>query len=285
MSRHSELMSRYSEVHGGFTYDFVNDETVEQILSFLYGDGIINGLNEIFDARGSNRNHTYSIFNEYPEVDNNEIFIDTMIDVRHYDIKEELTVIFKFLNDIGVTDVDVDFSRKGKKGGYKDIEHFKNDDNGKIVSSMAKLTYRNYKEDIMDSYSHRYRDVSGTISYDFIEDETIDQIKTFLDGSSITKLINEERGVNQPFVSSLFEDFSRVNAYDIFIDCARENTELLKEEITVIVKFLNDIGVTGITVDIYRENHNNPDDKEHYKLDANGNVVSARSKIVYEDYS
>lgn len=278
-------MSHYIYVQGGFTYDFVNDETVEQILSFLYGDGIINGLNEIFDASGSNRNHTYSIFNGYPEVDNNEIFIDTSIDVRYCDIKGELTVIFKFLNDIGVTDVDVDFFHKDKISGYKVIEHFKNDDNGKVVSSMAKLTYRDYKEDTMNSYSHRYRDVSGTISYDFIEDETIDQIKTFLDGSSILKFINEERGVNQPFVSSLTRRNSRVNAYDIFIDCTGENTYRLKEEITVIVKFLNDIGVTGITVDIYRENQNNPDDKEHYKLDANGNVVSAISKIVYEDYS
>lgn len=279
-------MNNYSDVHGGFTYDFVNDETVEQILSFIDRDGIIDGLNEIFDARGSNRNHTYSIFKKYAEVDNNEIFIDTMIDVRYYDIKEELTVIFKFLNDIGVTDVDVDFSRKGKKGGYKSIEHFKNDDNGKVVSSMAKLTYRNYKEHTMDSYRDgRYRDVSGTISYDFIEDETIDQIKTFLDGSRISSFINEERGGNQPFVSSLTRRNSRVNAYDIFIDCTGQNTYRLKEEITVIVKFLNDIGVTGITVDIYRESQKVPDDKEHYKLDDNGNVVSAISKIVYEDYS
>lgn len=131
-----------------------------------------------------------------------------------------------------------------------------------------------------------YSDVSGMISYNFIEDETIDKIKNFLTSEEIVYRINEERGGNRrPVASSLFGNFSRVNEYDIFIDFLNYKGYGLKEEITVIVKFLNDIGVTSITVDIDREGENGPGDNENYKLDDNGKVVSAMAKIVYEDYS
>lgn len=131
-----------------------------------------------------------------------------------------------------------------------------------------------------------YSDVDGMISYDVIEDETIEKIENFLTGEEIIDRINEERGGNRrPVTSSLFGNFSRVNAYDIFIDFTEYKAYDLKDEITVIVKFLNDIGVTGITVDIDREGENGPGDNEHFKLDDNGNVVSAIAKIVYEDYS
>lgn len=136
-------MGDYSNVDGAISYDFIEDEKVfDQIKTFVTGDGIIDGLNEVFSERGRNRNHTYSMFKEYEKVNRFEISIH-MNEVKAYDLKEEITAIVKFLKDLGVTGIDVDIERKGEDG-YEDTEHFKTDDNGKVVSAMAEVTYKNY---------------------------------------------------------------------------------------------------------------------------------------------
>lgn len=134
-------MGTYSDVEGTITYDFIEDEKVlDQIKTFVNGDGIINGLNEIFIERG--RNYTYPTFTEYAKVDHFEISIYRN-EVRAYDLKEEITVIVNFLKGLGITGIGVDIERKGDSG-YEDTEHFKIDDNGKVVSAMAEVTYKNY---------------------------------------------------------------------------------------------------------------------------------------------
>lgn len=134
-------MGDYSDVDGAISYDFIEDEKVfDQIKTFVTGDGIIDGLNEIFSERG--RNYTYPIFTECAKVDHFEISIYRN-EVKAYDLKEEITVIVNFLNDLGVTGIGVDIERKGENG-YEDTEHFKIDGNGKVVSAMAEVTYKNY---------------------------------------------------------------------------------------------------------------------------------------------
>lgn len=134
-------MGTYSNVEGIISYDLIEDQKVfDQIKTFVDGDGIIDGLNEGFGERG--RNHTYSMFKEHAKVTHFEISI-YMNEVKVYDLKEEITVIVKFLNDLGVTGIDVDIERKGEDG-YEDTEHFKIDGNGKVVSAMAEVTYKNY---------------------------------------------------------------------------------------------------------------------------------------------
>lgn len=134
-------MGDYSNVDGAISYDFIEDEKVfDQIKNFVIGDGIIDGLNEIFGERV--RDHTYSMFKEYAKVNHFEISIH-MNEVKAYNLKEEIIVIVKFLNDLGVTGIDVDIERKGEDG-YEDTEHFKIDGNGKVVSAMAELAYKNY---------------------------------------------------------------------------------------------------------------------------------------------
>ena len=130
-----------------------------------------------------------------------------------------------------------------------------------------------------------YSETTGKISFDFTDDmEKINKIKAFLYEGGLTDVLNKERknhwGNVLPLHSTLFEDYATVNFDSIDIEFNAVKAYDLPHEIMATVKFLTNIGMSNIEVDIVRYGEVSSEDIEHYKL-VDNKLVTAQAEIKY----
>lgn len=132
-------MSEYaSTVYGVIEYNIISPETQLAIANFI---GNRNILDEHI-SRKCDRTAAYSLPSAYV----NNLGIEfTPLTGQFLDVKESLDVVVSFLRAVDVQGIKVDIIQVGSNGNLDEIEHFKIDNNYKILSSPATVTFNHYQ--------------------------------------------------------------------------------------------------------------------------------------------
>lgn len=132
-------MSDYaSTVYGSITYNLIDKNTQGVIEGFIRDGSLLDK----HVSKKCERPAAYSLPPAYVSSVGIEFNPQT---AQFLDIKESIGVVVSFIRALGVKDIKVDIIRVGSDGSLDNIEHFKIDEDCRVLSSVATVSFNHYE--------------------------------------------------------------------------------------------------------------------------------------------